>query len=177
MTDVELPKMVATFLGLFRGETDDKIKSDMIQLDANCNGQIDLNEFIRIVRIAVCNNFTNVNDLIVHINSFKRERYTKKKVLFYEIVLNYKLNDDFTAGDKDKNEAFMAQFKSSIAFLDTDLNGKVNLDELVKAVRRNESITEIQPTMAMPTNGITMNADMRRASVNYVDGVPIFDAL
>ena len=53
----------------------------------------------------------------------------KKKVLFYEIVLNYKLNDDFTAGDKDKNEAFMAQFKSAIAFLDTDLNGKVNLDE------------------------------------------------
>ena len=137
MNESESPNMVSEFLGLFRERTDEQIKSDFIALDVNGNGQIDLNEFIMILRVALYKKITNISDLIAHLDGYKREQFSKKKVKFYRIILDYKIVDVFTTGTHSENADFMVQFKSAIKFLDTEEpNSKVNLDEIIKAIRK-----------------------------------------
>lgn len=137
MSEAEPPNMVLDFLRLFSGRTDEQIKSDFIALDTNTNGQLDFKEFITIVRVAVFNKFTHVSDLIAHLNGYKKEQTTKKgNIKYFRIMLDYVIVDDFTVGTPLENANFMTQFKSAIHFLDTDLNGQVNLGEIIKLVRK-----------------------------------------
>ena len=173
MSVEELPKMVRTFLKLFRGESDDKIKSDFVSIDSTMDGHIDLHEFIKVLRVAVYNNFKHTDELISHLNNYRNEVVSKRSHKHYfSFVLDYKLVDDFTTGTEEENKAFLIQFKGALKFLDTDLSGKVDLNEIVKLVRvielmpddddNEEPFVKKQPIMR------------KRESVNYCDGIAIF---
>ena len=139
MSSVELPKMAATFMGLFKGETDEEIRKNFDFLDISKNGELELMEFIMIIRVFVFKDFSNINELINHLTPFKKERWDKKsKKMRFECVLPYKIIDDFTIGTPDDNKAFMAQFRAGIVFLDKNKNNTINLDEVIKVVRRLE---------------------------------------
>lgn len=140
MSSVELPRMAASFLGLFKGETDEEIEKHFKDLDVNKNGELELMEFIMIIRVLFFNKFTNIDDLIKHLEPHKKEHWVKKsKNMCYQVILPYKIIDDFTTGTSDDNKAFMTQFKAGVNFLDKDKNGKINLDEIIKVVRRLET--------------------------------------
>jgi hypothetical protein len=96
-------------------------------------------EFIMIIRVFVFKDFSNINELIHHLTPFKKERWDKKsKKMRFEICIPYKIIDDFTIGTPDDNKAFMAQFRAGIVFLDKNKNNTINLDEVIKVVRRLE---------------------------------------
>lgn len=206
MSVEELPKMVRTFLKLFRWETDDKIKSDFVSIDSTMDGDLDLHEFIKVSRVAVYNNFKHTDELISHLNNYRTNMLSKslkkkyfglntrlkeidaqqkllleeKEVIMSELakhdhfnfVLDYKLVDDFTIGTEDEKKAFLIQFKGALKFLDTDLSGKVDLDEIVKLVRVIESMPDDDDN---EEPFVKKQFIMRkRESVNYCDGIDIF---
>ena len=173
MSTSELPKMVRQFLKLFRGETDDKIKADFNSIDSTMDGHIDLHEFIKVSRVAVYNNFTHSDELIEHLNIFRKEVVSRRsKKHYFSFVLDYKLVDDFTTGTEEENEAFMAKFKGAIKFLDTDLSGKVDLDEIVKLVRDIELMPDdVDDNVPFVKKQSIMR---KRESVNLCDGIDLF---
>ena len=75
MSSVELPKMAATFMGLFKGETDEEIRKNFDFLDISKNGELELMEFIMIIRVFVFKDFSNINELIHHLQTCYSRRY------------------------------------------------------------------------------------------------------
>ena len=152
MTTQVIPSMVNVFLKLFKGKSDEEVNADLLLLDINNNGHIDLSEFIMILRVTNYNKFGTIDELISHLKYHTEEYMNKKtKKICSKIALHYKLIDEFNPESKESIDteeekkafmqqkiAFMKRFKETIAFLDTNSDKKVGLDEIAKLIRNTD---------------------------------------